>query len=88
MPGVSPHGQADDRCIIALILIVSFVAITAHYCCYERPYYSLPKPVKYEKLEAQAAVQSFKEKMKEYAEKQGKKQAEKFFCSKQPERAH
>lgn len=70
--------------LVALVLIISFVAITVHYCCYERPYYSLPKPVKYHKLEAHAAVNSFKEKMKEYAETQGKRQAEKFFSQNNP----
>lgn len=68
----------------AVILAISFTAVTAYYCCYKRPYMSLPKAAKYEKLEAVAAVQAFKDKMKENAEEQGRRQAEAFFSENNP----
>lgn len=81
---VEDESQYIALMMIAVILLISFITVTAHYCCYKRPFLSLPKAAKYEKLEAAAAVEVFKEKMKDYAEKQGRRQAEVFFSRNNP----
>lgn len=65
--------------LLAAMLTIPFAFITIHRCCFQRPTSSIPSPYGYQKLEAKAAVETFKTKMEQLAQDQGKRRAELYF---------
>ncbi|XP_032234864.1 calcium homeostasis modulator protein 5-like [Nematostella vectensis] len=68
--------------LLALMLFIPFVILTAMRCCFQRPDSKIPSPYQYKILEADSAVETFKSKMTELAKEQGKRKAEMYFAEK------
>ncbi|KAK2573657.1 Calcium homeostasis modulator protein 6 [Acropora cervicornis] len=62
-------------------LIVAFVVVSVYRCCFQPEFGSLPSPNQYQILEAEAAVQAFKENMEKLARGQGKRRADMYFAT-------
>jgi hypothetical protein len=79
------YSKANDEsqviafCLLAVLLGVPFIVLTAYRCCCQRPRSSIPSPYQYLKLEAKSAVETFKSRMESLAKDQGKRKAEMYF---------
>lgn len=62
-------------------LIVAFVVVSVYRCCFQPEFGSLPSPKQYQVLEAEAAVEAFKENMEKLARGQGKRRADMYFAT-------
>ncbi|PFX28027.1 hypothetical protein AWC38_SpisGene7251 [Stylophora pistillata] len=62
-------------------LFWAFLVISIQRCCFQREIGSLPSPFTYKILEAEAAVEAFKENMEKLAREQGKRRADLYFAT-------
>lgn len=66
--------------LLALILGIPFIILTAYRCCFLLPQSKIPSPYSYLKIEAKSAVEEFKAKMEGLAKEQGKRRADLYFA--------
>lgn len=76
----SETSQVIAFSILAVLLGIPFIILTAYRCCCLLPQSSIPSPYSYLKLEAKAAVEAFKVKMEGLAKEQGKRRADLYFA--------
>ena len=75
------NSQIAALFLLGVALIVAFVAVSVYRCCFQPEFGSLPSPYQYQILEAEAAVQAFKENMEKLAQGQGKRRADMYFAT-------
>ncbi|KAK3736036.1 hypothetical protein QZH41_002749 [Actinostola sp. cb2023] len=66
--------------LLAFMLGIPFIVLTAYRCCCLLPQSTIPSPYSYLKLEAKSAVEAFKAKMESLAQDQGKRRADLYFA--------
>ena len=73
--------QAAALLLLGGALATAFVVLSVRRCCFQREIGSLPSPYQYQKLECEAAIETFKENMEKLAKGQGKRRADLYFAT-------
>ena len=73
--------QAAALLLLGGALATAFVVLSVRRCCFQREIGSLPSPYQYQKLECEAAIDTFKENMEKLAKGQGKRRADLYFAT-------
>ena len=71
--------QAAALLLLGGALATAFVVLSVQRCCFQREIGSLPSPYQYQKLECEAAIDTFKENIENLAKGQGKRHADLYF---------
>lgn len=74
--------QAAALLLLGGALIMAFVVLSVQRCCFQREIGSLPSLYEYQKLESEAAVDSFNENMEKLIQGQGNRRADRFVLCK------
>ena len=72
--------QAAALLLLGGALATAFVVLSVQRCCLESEIGSLPGPYQYQKLECEAAIDTFNENMEKLAKGEGKRRADFYFA--------
>ena len=75
------NSQTAALLLLGCSLLGGFLVISIQRCCFQREIGSLPSPFTYKILEAEAAVEAFKDNMEKLAREQGKRRADLYFTT-------